>query len=297
MAETITTPPFTGIYNFRDVGRVVNSLGGKKLLHEKFIYRSGRLDDATPADRDKLASSEAHGVQTVIDLRTKSEHIKRAQTSQKKNRDRVKLKTEPTVAEKDPWDTIYINFVGRKFEMNLLKQLRWWQLIWFLTLIIFQFRMAAIHVLGRNVLSPMGLLGLSKDSLRFCQAEIRQALDVYTDFKSYPILLHCTQGKDRSGLVVMLILFVLGVPLDQIKADYALSNEGLDPVRESMMAEVEEIGMDINYTKAPPEVVQTVWDFLHEEYGGVDEYLDLIGFGEQKRQTLRKLLLVEGDSI
>jgi len=293
MADTISTPPFTGIYNFRDVGYVVNTLGGKKLIHDKFIYRSGRLDNATLADREKLVSE--YGLQTVIDLRTKSEHIKQAQTYKGKNRYRaaadVKLKTD-TIPDKGPWDVIYINFAGRNFEMNVLKQLKWWQIIWFLTLMIFQFRMAAIRILGRNVLGPKGLLGLSKDSLRFCQAEICEALEVFTDFKSYPVLIHCTQGKDRSGLIVMLVLFVLGVPLEQVKADYALSNEGLAPVRASMIKEVEEIGMDADYTKAPPEVVETVWDFLQTEYGGVDGYLDIIGFGEEKRRTLRKLLLV-----
>ncbi|KAJ7482252.1 protein-tyrosine phosphatase-like protein [Mycena galericulata] len=282
MADTISNPPFTGIYNFRDVGRIINSLGGRKLVREKFIYRSGRLDDATVADREKLISE--YGLETVIDLRTKSEHIKQAQTHGPKNGSSDNL-------DKEPWDVIYINFVGRKFELNILKQLRWWQIIWFLTLMLFRYRMAAIRVLGRNVLSPKGLLGLSKDSLRFCQAEIREALEVFINFKSYPVLIHCTQGKDRSGLVIMLVLFILGVPLEHVRADYALSNEGLAPIRESMIKEVEEIGMDADYTNAPEEVVDTVWNFLQEEYGGVDEYLDLIGFGEQQRNTLRKLLL------
>ncbi|KAJ6463343.1 protein-tyrosine phosphatase-like protein [Mycena sanguinolenta] len=278
MAEPTTK--FTGIYNFRDVGLVVNSLGGKKLINEKFILRSGRLDDATPADRELLSE---YGLRTVIDLRTKSEHIKQTEALAAKNRS--------ANADKASWDVIYINFAGRNFEMNMLKQLKWWQLIWFLALMIFRFRMAAIRILGRNVLGPKGLLGLSKDSLRFCQAEICEALDVLTDFKSYPVLIHCTQGKDRSGLIIMLVLFILGVPLEEVAADYALSNEGLAPVRASMIKEVEEIGMGADYTKAPPEVVETVWNFLHTEYGGVDEYLDLIEFGEEKRRVLRKLLL------
>ncbi|KAJ7193985.1 protein-tyrosine phosphatase-like protein [Mycena haematopus] len=284
MAETTTKALFTGIYNFRDVGHVVNILSGRKLVHERFILRSGRLDDATPADRELLSE---YGLRTVVDLRSKSEHIKQTQALAAKNRSHAAAN-----AEKAPWDVIYINFAGRNFEMNMLKQLKWWQMIWFLTLMIFQFRMAAIRILGRNVLGPKGLLGLSKDSLRFCQAEIREALEVLTDFKSYPVLIHCTQGKDRSGLIIMLVLFILGVPVEEVAADYALSDDGLAPVRASMIKEVEEIGMDADYTKAPPEVVETVWDFLHTEYGGVDEYLDLIGFEEQKRRALRKLLLV-----
>ncbi|KAJ7711562.1 protein-tyrosine phosphatase-like protein [Mycena metata] len=282
--ETITNPPFTGIHNFRDVGRVVNSLSRDRLIHENFIYRSGRPDDATPTDREKL--SRHYGLQdgTVIDLRTKSEH---------KKQERIQArKTDTGTKTTAPWDVVYINFVGRKFQLNVVKQLKWWKIIWFMTLMICQFRMAAIRILGRNVLGPRGLLGLSQDSLRFCQAEICQALEIFTDFKSYPVLVHCTQGKDRSGLVVMLVLFALGIPLEQVKADYALSNEGLAPVRASMIKEVEEMGMDADYTKAPPEIVEAVWNFLLQEYGGIDAYLDGIGFGEEKRRTLRKLLLV-----
>ncbi|KAF5373770.1 hypothetical protein D9758_000589 [Tetrapyrgos nigripes] len=294
MTETISNPSFTGIYNFRDVGRVVNSLGAQTRLREKTFYRSGRLDDATRADRERLVSE--YGLSTVIDLRTKSEHIRQAQARQGKNRYKATVDENldiDTVKHQETWDTVYISFVGRSFELNMLKQLRWWQIIWFLTLMLLQFRMAAIRILGRNVLGPKGLVGLSKDSLRFCQAEILQTLEVMTDFKAYPILVHCTQGKDRSGLILMLILFVLGVPLDIVRAEYALSDTQLELTRASMIKEVEEVGMDAEYTRAPGIVVDTVWDFLQEEYGGVDGYLDMIGFGEQKRQTLRKLLLMQ----
>lgn len=88
----------------------------------------------------------------------------------------------------------------------------------------------------------------------------------------------------------MLILFVLHIPLDLIKTDYVLSNQGLERVRASMMVEVLEIGMDEKYTQAPEKVVDEVWSFL-EDGGGVEVYLDEIGFGESKRQKLRELLL------
>ncbi|KAJ7103104.1 protein-tyrosine phosphatase-like protein [Mycena belliarum] len=292
MSDTIAHPPFTGIYNFRDIGRVVNTTSGKWLVREKLFYRAGRLDDASPSDNEKLISDL--NLRTVIDLRTKSEHILQAQTHQaRKNRylaTGVGLGTH-SVLDEGPWETIRINFIGREFELNVLRQLKWWQMIWFLTLMLLQFRMAALRILGRNVLCPKGLLGLSKDSLRFCQAEIREALEVFTDVKRYPVLINCTQGKDRTGLVVMLVLFAIGVPIELVRADYSLSNEGLAPIRASMIEEVEAIGMDAAYTLAPPEAVDTVWNFLQEEYGGVDGYLDAIGFGEPKRHALQKILL------
>lgn len=176
-----------------------------------------------------------------------------------------------------------------------------------MVLMLVQYRMAAIRILATNVMSPRGLVGLSKDSLQFCQSEILQvrlptslmlllysilpqALEVYIDPQAYPILVHCTQGKDRSGLIIMIVLFILRVPVDAVKEDYILSGQGLDRVRESMMDEIREIGMDEKYILAPGEVVEEVWKFL-QEGGGVDVYLDGIGFGESKRQKLRELLL------
>ncbi|KAE9386658.1 hypothetical protein BT96DRAFT_1005869 [Gymnopus androsaceus JB14] len=145
--------------------------------------------------------------------------------------------------------------------------------------------MAVIRILGKNAMGPR-LVGLGKDSLQFCQNEILQAWDVYLDPQAYPILIHCTRGKDRSGLVIIIVLFILRVPVDRVKADYIWSGQGLDRVRESMMDEVREIGMDEKYTLAPGDVV----DEVLKEGGGVDLDLDAIGFGESKRQTLRVVI-------
>lgn len=40
-----------------------------------------------------------------------------------------------------------------------------------------------------------------------------------------PLLIHCTQGKDRTGIGAILILLALGVNEKQIEYDYMLSNE------------------------------------------------------------------------
>ena len=39
-----------------------------------------------------------------------------------------------------------------------------------------------------------------------------------------PLLFHCSAGKDRSGVAAMLILLALGVPAQDVVADFALSN-------------------------------------------------------------------------
>ena len=41
------------------------------------------------------------------------------------------------------------------------------------------------------------------------------------------MLVHCAAGRDRTGLVTLLLLALAGVPPDEIAADYALSAERL----------------------------------------------------------------------
>ncbi len=38
-------------------------------------------------------------------------------------------------------------------------------------------------------------------------------------------MVHCTAGKDRTGLAVALLLLALGVPEETVIADYTLSNQ------------------------------------------------------------------------
>lgn len=47
------------------------------------------------------------------------------------------------------------------------------------------------------------------------------------------VLVHCLAGKDRTGLIVALLLSLVGVPDDVIAADYALSSEYLRPDTEA----------------------------------------------------------------
>jgi protein-tyrosine phosphatase len=44
-----------------------------------------------------------------------------------------------------------------------------------------------------------------------------------------PALVHCAGGRDRTGIVVALVLAVLGVPDELIGVDYSLSDAYLDP--------------------------------------------------------------------
>jgi protein-tyrosine phosphatase len=189
-----------------------------------------------------------------------------------------------------PWQTIRINFIGRNFELRLLLELSWWKIIYFLVLMLLGFRIPAIRIIASNVLAKKGLTGISLDSLRYCQAEILQCLEIMRDAEAYPVLVHCTQGKDRTGLITILVCAVLEVPVEAMAEDYTSSNEGLVLAREQMLAEVRDVGMNEEYLSAPEKLVHEVMGFLETEYGGVEAYLDGIGFGKAKREELRRVL-------
>jgi protein tyrosine/serine phosphatase len=55
------------------------------------------------------------------------------------------------------------------------------------------------------------------------------AVAAVADAPAGGVLIHCHIGRDRTGLVAALVLSLVGIPLDEIAADYALSDDRLEP--------------------------------------------------------------------
>ena len=90
-----------------------------------------------------------------------------------------------------------------------------------------------------------------------------------------PIVAHCAGGKDRTGLIVALLLDVAGVPRDRIVADWVASEEGLGVP--AMLAafegtDDERRSMELAWT-TPPEVMIETLDWVDTEFGGSREFL------------------------
>jgi len=158
------------------------------------------------------------------------------------------------------------------------------------------YRMEAISILGLNVMAPRGLLGLGQDSLTACGPEIVQCLRAFlpsTSTSPCPILIHCTQGKDRTGLIVLLVLLLLDIPVEAIEADYRRSEKELEPEMEERMKEIRSIGLGEEFARCPEGWCGSMKEFLEEKWGGVGKYCEEIGFGEDEQQELRQALRAE----
>lgn len=150
--------------------------------------------------------------------------------------------------------------------------------------------MKAISILGREVMRPQGLVGLGNATLDHSGPEIAKGLLSLLTPTGLPLLVHCTQGKDRTGLIIMLVLLVLDVPVDAIEYDYDLTEGKLEVEKEPRLAEIREMGLPDSFGSIAPNFVPQIASHLEEKYGSVDKYLDGIGFGQDARDKLRAKL-------
>lgn len=280
------------ILNFRDIGKTVNDFLGTRRLREGVFYRSARLDDATLLDRKLIR--DGLGIKTVIDLRTKTEHLNRVKRRQEQSNIPALVKSNAALAEPlhiPGLEYHEIKITGRPFELFLLRQLSWWDFFHFLFLFLCGYRMEAISILGQKVMIPRGLVGLGLDTLDQSTREIRETLSLYTTETTLPSVVHCTQGKDRTGLVCTLVLMILDVPVSAIEHDYALTDEALIPEREERLVEIRQIGLTDEWADTAKDMIVRIEQHLNEKYGGLDAYLDGIGFGADDRARVRDALL------
>ncbi|KAI1404601.1 tyrosine/serine protein phosphatase [Hypoxylon fuscum] len=284
---------FDNILNFRDVGKTVNDFTMRKVIREGVLYRSARPDDASLADRERL--KDELGIRTVIDLRTKTEHLKQAQKRQADLKVPALLQSNAALSEPVQIPGLQyreVKVTGRRFERFLLSQLSWWNYFKLIFLFILGYRMQAISLLGREVMLPRGLVGIGLITMDESGAEVAEALRTFIEPACLPILVHCTQGKDRTGLIVALILMTLNVHTEVIEYDYMLTQKGLEAERETRLEEIRELGLTPDWGDCPGDFVTKVENHVNTKYGGINGYLDSIGFGSSERQQLIEVLRV-----
>ena len=99
-----------------------------------------------------------------------------------------------------------------------------------------------------------------------------------------PALVHCTAGKDRTGVLVALLLDVLGVAEKAIVADYLVSNERLttDPGDITFQHPISE------------ELISGSLAHVRARYGSAEGYLLAHGVSGEEIAALREGLLGQG---
>ncbi|KAI8611117.1 protein-tyrosine phosphatase-like protein [Chytriomyces sp. MP71] len=124
------------------------------------------------------------------------------------------------------------------------------------------------------------------------KAEVRRAFEVLAHPGSYPVLIHCSVGKDRTGVVIALIHRLIGTPDAVILADYLTSHGELQPIRASIEWEVSKLGMSPEeFAGCKEEALIQMLDHIDAKYGGVEGYLGAIGVSKNDQDKVRNNIL------
>jgi protein-tyrosine phosphatase len=115
-----------------------------------------------------------------------------------------------------------------------------------------------------------------------------------------PSLIHCSAGKDRTGVTIALLLTVLGVPEETIVADYTLSNQAHKRIAEMMKPDLRQARWAaVSYAQmkpvllADPANLQATLDHIQHTYGSIEDYLcGAAGMVPETLAILRDELLV-----
>jgi len=250
-----------GTTNTRDLGGY--KTGDDRTVRWRQIIRSENLSRLTASDFQLL---EEIGVKTVVDLRTEREH-----------------EQSPTVWQGDHPPVFYHFPIGDAHndwfnaQRKMIKSNR------------FTEEESLEHMVeGYRMIVEEG------------PASLQKMMDLVLDQSNWPILIHCSAGKDRAGVATALILEALGVDRATIMEDFLLTNEVGKSEKKALVLSKErkKSGSGRNFGKGPsadawfpivgvrPEMLEAFYTSVDEKYGSMDAFLTELGVDPNARIAL-----------
>lgn len=255
-----------GTQNTRDQGGM-ETVTGQRVRARK-LFRSDKLDALT--DEDIRILTEECDVRTVIDLRTD-----------------VEQKASPDPIDRMP-GVEFVNLpvlagaaVGLTHEHSLHS-------------LFDEFR--------KMKADPIGVVSKTYPLMLMGEAGIaafKGFFDVLLEQEEGAVLWHCTEGKDRTGMASLLILFVLGVPPETIMQDYLATNLFARKKLKRVAHDLEKVHLADKSDEAllallcaHEEYIQAAMKAVEEKYGTLDDYLtEVLDLTPAKRAKLAEKYL------
>jgi protein tyrosine/serine phosphatase len=111
------------------------------------------------------------------------------------------------------------------------------------------------------------------------------------------LLIHCSAGKDRTGVTIAILLDAVGVRREAIIDDYARTNDVIDDVLDALArsprSSISLEAIPLAARRAQPDALRTVLDRLDRDFGGAAEWLRAKGLEPAELARLRRRLVAE----
>lgn len=119
-----------------------------------------------------------------------------------------------------------------------------------------------------------------------------------------PVVVHCTAGKDRTGLVIALAQLAVGVDEDDVITDYVATEQHLrGEWADRMLARYTAAGHSVPpeirtvLTASPAPLIEHVIERLHDKWSSPRDYLLAHGRTETEIRTLTALLVDTAENV
>lgn len=136
---------------------------------------------------------------------------------------------------------------------------------------------------------------MNRDLVDQYAQEFREIFDILLDKSCYPVVIHCSSGKGRTGIVSALILAALGINEDVIMEDYRLSNDYFNiPSASKYAYQLPARSQEAITTlfSAREDFLNAAKEEIEKKYGDVDTYLHKgIGLSDEEVKRLQSILL------
>ena len=127
------------------------------------------------------------------------------------------------------------------------------------------------------------------------------ALTLVGDPSSYPLVFHCSAGKDRTGVLAALVLDIVGVAHDVIVEDYVLTASRMDLILTRVLtaadAEARQAEIPQFLLRAEAATMETFLHELSERHGGAGEWARASGVSAESLEMMSTLLVTTGPQL
>ncbi len=142
----------------------------------------------------------------------------------------------------------------------------------------------SIPLLDRDPTPQLGLAGTYRHIFDERRDQLVAVVRAVLAAGGLPAMVGCSAGKDRTGVVVALLLAAVGVPHGVIAEDYELSAELFArPVDDEHLADWRAAPIEV---ECPPEYILGALDHLDRRHGGPAGFLRAGGLGDAEVAAL-----------